>query len=93
MNTRAWRKLAARFKAYCESIDAPCWLCREPIDYGLTTGPDAFEPDHWLPRKTHPHLAFEPKNLLPSHSRCNRARQDTSPESIGTQQEWVRPAW
>lgn len=93
VDTRAWRTLAARFKAHCASLGAPCWLCRQAIDYELTTGPWCFETDHYQPRKTHPELAMVGSNLRASHRRCNRARQDTSAEDIGTEQEWVRPEW
>lgn len=93
VNTRAWRTLATQFKAHCAGLGAPCWLCRQPIDYELTTGAWCFETDHYHPRKTHPHLAMVWENLRASHRRCNRSRQATSAEDIGTEQEWIVPQW
>jgi 5-methylcytosine-specific restriction endonuclease McrA len=100
---RRWRELAAKFRAYCAPRKFPCWLCTEPIDYQLRTGPWCFETDHAKPRKTFPHLMFEWSNLRPSHRRCNRARQDkpivlaevvaSDANVVVSQQDWVRPTW
>ena len=56
---------------------AVCWICKEAIDYSVkpSSTKDAWEPDHYLPRKEHPELALEPSNILPSHRRCNRSRK------------------
>lgn len=80
LRSARWQKLRAQFRNDCETEDAPCWICRQPIDYshkprrGERPSPDAFEPDHLHPRATHPELALDPANLRPSHVRCNRAR-------------------
>lgn len=88
-----WQQLAKRFKEWCKPRHKPCWLCLEPIDYELTTGPWCFETDHYHPRKTHPHLMFQWSNLRPSHRRCNRARQDKAAEPQDNSVEWVKPTW
>lgn len=61
---------------------APCWLCGQPIDYTLTDGPDCWEPDHYHPVITHPHLQFDPANVRASHQRCNRGRGATAPAEL-----------
>lgn len=84
------RKLAESFKATCCARRLPCHLCGEDIDYAAPKGsPTSFEADHYYPLATHPHLAFIPANLRPSHSKCNRSRgADVMPTS-----QWVKPAW
>lgn len=58
----------------------PCWLCRMDIDYDAKPQtPNAFEPDHLYPVSTHPHLADDPGNLMPSHCGCNRSRGNRDP--------------
>jgi len=70
-----WRQVAAKFRARCAAIGAPCWLCDQPIDYTARPQTEsAFEADHKLPVETHPHLAFMAGNLRPSHCSCNRSR-------------------
>lgn len=54
---------------------APCWICGQPIDYQAPAGtPDAWEPDHYLPTSSHPEYGYDPANIRPSHSSCNRSR-------------------
>lgn len=84
------RKVKREFRQRCKATRAVCWLCRQPIDYSAAPQtPEAFEPDHYHPVESHPHLAYDMTNLRPSHCRCNRARQDTPPE----QRRWVQPDW
>jgi 5-methylcytosine-specific restriction endonuclease McrA len=97
---RKWQELAARFRAHCKRHKQACWLCTEPINYELRTGPWCFEADHAKPRKLFPHLMFEWSNLRPSHRRCNRARGckpiDDGMDNanvVGGQQDWVKPTW
>lgn len=88
INTRAWRKLAASFKAASRRQDSPCWICHQQIDYQAPPqAPEAFEADHYHPRATHPHLALDPTNLRASHSACNRSRGTDQP---GT---WHQADW
>lgn len=72
---RAGKDLGKRFKAHCQDLGAACWLCGQPIDYGAPPQtPDAFEPDHAVPRDIAPELALDWDNLRPAHCSCNRAR-------------------
>lgn len=70
-----WRQIASAFRDRCRANNAPCWLCGQAIAYDAAAQTEsAFEADHKLPVETHPHLAFMPSNLRPSHSSCNRSR-------------------
>lgn len=86
IDTRAYRKARAVFRAQCAETDAPCWLCRMPIDYTLEhPDPEAFELDHLYPRSTHPQHTLDPAGFRASHARCNKARGNKMPTSqIGT---------
>lgn len=98
--TRNWNKLKKWFRGVSQEADEPCWLCGQAIDYSINADldedyeyhPDAFEPDHYHPVKTHPHLREDPANLRASHASCNRSRGDTDPAdllTIGTQsRDW-----
>ncbi|MCF8605141.1 HNH endonuclease [Gordonia sp. HY442] len=82
-----WRTISAEFKRQCRATNAPCWRCGQPIDYDAKPQtPNAFEPDHYYPVSTHPHLANDPANLRPSHCRCNRSRGNEA-AVVGT---WAR---
>lgn len=82
LSGRPWRTLRTDFRHECETADAPCWICHQPIDYTIVNttsagdkqNPGAWEPDHLYPRATHPHLAMDRANLRASHLGCNRAR-------------------
>ena len=77
---RATKIRRREFRAEHEAMQSVCWLCRQPIDY--TAPPqsaNAFEPDHVLPRSTHPELEDDPSNWRPSHASCNRSRKDGAP--------------
>ena len=56
---------------------AVCWICGEPIDYdlGYSSGPMAYEADHYIPVADHPELEYDLGNIRASHQHCNRARQ------------------
>ena len=90
LNSRVWRRLARDYKAHCKTRKLLCHICRQPIDYTLTTGRWCFEPDHKYPRKTYPHLTFTWSNLLPSHRTCNRSRQA---KPYVAQELWIQPTW
>jgi hypothetical protein len=84
------RAVKRAFRARCQAAGSACWICRQPIDYAAKPQtPESFEPDHHHPVKTHPHLAYEPTNLRPSHCRCNRSRRDDPPPTA----MWVRADW
>ena len=93
---REWRK-ACRFRDQYQQ--APCHICRQPIDYTIPPNnpnlrpynPGAYEPDHIDPVKTHPHKAYMVSNAAPCHAGCNRSRQDTPldpPKTWQTVEEW-----
>lgn len=89
-NGTRWGKLKRRFRAKCEATNQPCWMCGEPIKYDADwRHPDSFQPDHYYPLSTHPHLHYDETNLRPSHSRCNAARGNTPPNRM----QWVKADW
>lgn len=74
-NGHRWDQVRTQAFNRDRTRNAPCHLCRGTIDYQATPQtPDAWEPDHIKPRSTHPHLEYEPSNLAPAHSSCNRSR-------------------
>ena len=91
--SRRYRKLRREFRADQAASDAPCWICRMPID-STTPWPDdeAWELDHLYPRSTHPQHAEDPANFRSSHRRCNGARGNSiaAPSDIGTpSRDWI----
>lgn len=92
IDTSAYRVARAKFRAECAEADAPCWLCRMPIDYDLEwPDPDAFELDHLYPRSTHPEHTLDPANFRASHKLCNGKRGNSMPTvQIGTHtRRWI----
>lgn len=83
-STRRYKRLKAEFRAGCERVSAPCWLCGMVIDYAAKVGePDAFNLDHMLPVHTHPELAEDPANFRPSHENCNKSKGTKDARGIG----------
>lgn len=77
--SRNHRRLSANQRAK----HLPCHLCGQPIDYTLPWDDQmAYQPDHYYPVSTHPHLAEDPGNYRSSHARCNKARGDTPMTAI-----------
>lgn len=69
---------------------ARCAYCRQAIDYSAPANhPESIEAAHKKPVKTHPHLAYEPSNFMPSHSKCNRSAKDKEFVPV----KWVQPNW
>ncbi len=80
---RAQRALA-QVRAHGTQTNAPCALCLKPIDYHLRyPHPDSLSVDHKHPRKTHPHLTWDPNNWQPSHLRCNTPTAHTGEPQLG----------
>ena len=74
--TWAWTKYKQDFKARCKAANQPCWLDGQPIDYNAAPlSPNAFEVDHVIPVSVRPDLEYDPANIRPAHSSCNRRRQ------------------
>lgn len=87
-----WRILRTQYKTQCKARNNPCWICHQPINYQASPNTtNSFEPDHYHPVKTHPHLEYDIANLRPSHSGCNRARQDDAAPNLTEQ--WVKADW
>ena len=74
--TQTWRRMRKQCYQRDKAKNAPCWICKQPIDYSVkpSSTPDSYEPDHRHSVKTHPELAEVPENILPSHMKCNRSR-------------------
>lgn len=78
-----WQVTKRRAFERDRAAGAGCWICaaegRDPtIDYslGYSTGPDAYEADHYVPVADHPELEYDLGNIRASHQRCNRKRHD-----------------
>lgn len=79
------KKVKGEFRYRCEQRNLPCRYCRRPIDYKAKRNTSwSFEAAHKKSVKTHPHLAYEPSNFIPAHSKCNRQAQT---------QEFVDKPW
>ncbi|AOE44864.1 HNH endonuclease [Gordonia phage Terapin] len=80
-NRRNKRK---RFFEECEERDAPCWICKEPIQYRddqgevSTEGPWRFSIDHYKTIFSRPDLEWDYLNWRPSHYLCNNRRGNRS---------------
>lgn len=73
---REARQFRAEMKAIWQAINQACAECGQAtIDWdGPANAPDSFELDHRHPIATHPELEFDPTNVRPTHSRCNRSK-------------------
>ena len=77
-------KATKQHKATSQAANAPCAICGQPIDYQAPAGtPNAYELDHIQPRSTHPELTYDPDNYQPTHTNCNRSKQNTTTHPIG----------
>lgn len=89
--TRA-KQFRAEMKSQWEPVNAPCAICSQAtINWaGQRNQPESFEIHHLKDPENHPELEFEPRNVRPSHSRCNRsAGRNAEPTSIGqTSEAW-----
>lgn len=93
IDTRAYRQARKTFRAECAQADAPCWLCRMPIEYTVEwPDPESFKLDHLYPRSTRPQYTLDPAGFRASHKRCNGSRGNYMPAvSIGTPAPiWLR---
>lgn len=76
IHSKQYKAMRAELKSVWQTRNTPCWICGQAtIDWeGEANGPDSFELDHMLPRKTHPHLTLDRNNARPAHGRCNRSK-------------------
>jgi 5-methylcytosine-specific restriction endonuclease McrA len=65
-----WFKLRARLTAQWKRTGLPCNFCRQPLDW-LT--PKAVHVDHIRPRRKHPELALDIRNLQCLCQRCHNS--------------------
>ena len=74
ITSTAWQTFRAGIIADAAAGDAPCWICRRPIDYTLRgTHPDAPTLDHLVPRWMGGAL-LDPHNVAVAHFGCNSRR-------------------
>ena len=93
LTSRRYRKLRKAFRAECEALNKPCWLCQQAIDYRIEwPDEEAWELDHLYPRSTHPELAEDPANFRPSHRLCNLRRGNKMPQpGLGSvKRRWIK---
>ena len=65
----------AALRRDCQRINARCYLCGQPIDYGASSpAPLSFTADHRIPVNAGGSDRME--NLAPCHWKCNRAKSD-----------------
>src|SRR5699024_9558751 len=92
-STRRYKKLRKDFREHSANTNAPCWLCKQPIDYRIEwPEDDAFELDHLYPVSTHPEHAEDPANFRASHRLCNLQRSNRMPTGgLGNpSRKWVK---
>lgn len=95
VHTTAYRDFRTQMKAIWEPANTPCGICGQAtINWqGPKNEPDSFELDHRTSRKRlkamgRLDLLLDPTNAAPSHSRCNRAKQDgNGPAPVGEMSE------
>jgi 5-methylcytosine-specific restriction endonuclease McrA len=83
---RRWKRLRAEVKAR----RGPCYICRQPIDYGLEwPDPGSFSVEHIRSWHDYPHLREDPANLIAAHLGCNSSKQDRVMPTLGeTSEAW-----
>lgn len=69
-----------RIRAQVLAANSVCWLCGRP---------GANEVDHVVPASVRPDLRFDPANLRPAHSTCNRRRgAKPATTALGASRAW-----
>lgn len=88
--SRAYRAKRDALKRQSRAQGARCYLCFGEIDYDAPrTSPDSFEADHEESLHSGGKLLGK---LMPSHKRCNGAKQGMTLEEFRAKQEARRPA-
>ena len=93
-----WEKVRQQAYIRDRKANARCWICGGEIDYCASSdaahgnySPDAWEPDHYLPRSLYPEFVNDITNIRPSHASCNRWRRnkESKQSPLGNQsREW-----
>lgn len=79
ISSSEWKRLRLICYHRDKQANAPCGICKGaegPIDYSAkpSSTPTSYEPDHILPRHTHPELGLVAGNIQAAHRKCNRAK-------------------
>jgi uncharacterized membrane protein len=78
--SQEYRLARAEFRAACEKVQEPCWLCHAPIDYRLVyPHPDSWSLEHKKTVKEHPELFMDRENWAAAHLDCNTRRGTDEP--------------
>lgn len=79
-----------RVKADGRRTNAPCVICRLPINYSLEyPNPMSCSVQHLKSRSSHPHLTWVPSNWAPSHLECNTSLGNREWQGLGVMsEEW-----
>ena len=66
-----WRRAQAECLAYAASVNAPCFLCHEPIDYSLYYLHRLAATAHHIVGLADGGPPVDQSNLAPAHRSCN----------------------
>lgn len=85
---RAQRALE-QVRAWGEARGIPCCICGQPIDYRLRKpDPRSCSVQHVKPRRSFPHLTWDPRNWAPAHLLCNTAETQRTDQPLGVTSDW-----
>lgn len=79
-SSRYSRKFSKQLREEWEAVNAPCYLCGQPINYAQRGTRDSLEIEHVIPTSKQPELMYDRANLRPAHLSCNRAKSDGAPQ-------------
>ena len=75
-----WQKLRASMLREWRLDEAPCWVCKQPIDYDLPGNtPQGPSVDHIIERADGGDV-WDRDNLAPAHMACNSRRSNVGPK-------------
>lgn len=80
----------ALVKAEGSRTNAPCFICRQGIEYSLEyPHPQSCSVQHVKSRKLYPHLTWDRTNWKPAHLDCNKSAGAEQQLDLGvTSEEW-----
>ena len=87
---RARQNALAQVKRAGRRNKTPCIICHMTINYSLEyPHPQSCSVQHIKPRKTFPHLTWDPANWAPAHLDCNKSAGTRGEEqSLGILGDW-----